>query len=103
MPDGSRYEFSKLVEHLLRCWLQEGAKIKAAKTSQLQGVALTAVQADVVSALVNLKCGQVAAEQAVRAACDSSDFDTLFRAALRSMCSGGIETDGRANRAQSLC
>lgn len=45
---------------------------------------LTAVQTDVVSALVNLKCRAVDAEKAVRAASgDVSDFDSLFRVALQ--------------------
>lgn len=47
---------------------------------------MTAVQTDVVSALVNLKCSRPDAEKAVRAVPgEALDFDTLFRAALQSV------------------
>jgi DNA invertase Pin-like site-specific DNA recombinase len=47
---------------------------------------LAGIQADVVSALINLKCARADAERAVRAVTgDGLDFDGLFRAALQSV------------------
>jgi hypothetical protein len=45
---------------------------------------LTAVQQDVISALVNLKCRRPDAEMAVRGA-NGEDFETLFKAALQTL------------------
>jgi DNA invertase Pin-like site-specific DNA recombinase len=49
-------------------------------------VSLTAIQQDVVSALVNLKCPRAEAERAVRRLTDeTSDFERLFRTALQAV------------------
>jgi DNA invertase Pin-like site-specific DNA recombinase len=52
---------------------------------QTVSASLTAIQADVVSALLNLGSKQGVAEKAVRACDGALDFDPLFRAALKNV------------------
>lgn len=58
--------------------------LKQPVTVPVTPASLSPIQADVVSALVNLKCSRVDAERAVRSA-SGDDFDSVFRSALQAV------------------